>query len=205
MSHYELPGAKFAAYLKQQNDKWARAQEQKFIFNDIEKHEQQTAPATEAMNEAITEEAKVIGALIRTVKELLISWANPIPEKIAYRGKIDCLIPRNYPAPAKSGHFWVIETPGMVGDWAVNPGDVLVRVFYDWLVLRQDDVNAGMMKRCQPGWVETSPSFSDSSIKLKSFTILKPGITTKPKQEPKPPATKAAPGPGKRKVILEDE
>lgn len=42
-------------------------------------------------------------------------------------------------------------------------------------------------------------------MEQKTFSLLKPGLTHKEPAKPKTPATKAAPGTHKRKIILEDE
>jgi hypothetical protein len=98
-----------------------------------------------------------------------------------YRGTLDGRIAQPYPGPAKEGSFWVVEYPGTIGGHAVSEGDLVVRLNQfasDWIIVETPDIS--------PGLPEVSP------VKEQKLKVLKP------------PATKAAPGPGKRKIVLED-
>lgn len=94
---------------------------------------------------------------------------------LKYKGMIDGRITRPYPGPAKEGSFWVVAFPGYIGSHTMEKGDILVR-------LSQFDSD----------WL----LISDRQHKE---------VATKPLKVLSTPKTKAAPGPQKRKVILEDE
>lgn len=96
-----------------------------------------------------------------------------------YKGKLDGRFNQLYPYPAKEGHFWLVAYAGHIGNHIVAEGDCLVRLTEfasDWTLIASDE---------------------------KYYSTKIDQVNRAYEKKPKP-TTKAAPAPGKRKVILED-
>lgn len=176
MSDFNIPGMSFSKYLQQEHNKWREAN-YVGIFQDIEAEEAQEEIKLEV-------DARVLEARVR-IRDAGYSGL------LRCKGTLDCRIPKNYPGPAKQGSFWIVEYPGQIGSHPVKEGDILVRLNQfneEWQLIPKDDPGPPLtsVPNKEIGWAERY------------------GLLDK-KPQPKPPRTKAAPGPQKRKVILEDE
>lgn len=185
-----IPGTSFSAYLHQQRQKERQREQQPKsphvgIFQDIE------AQAAKDLDYE-----KKYPELEQKIRDEtgLPTMAKPMPQ-LRYKGTIDGRIPRPYPGPAKEGCFWIVEWPGTVGSfYDVKKGDILVRLSLhpnsEWLLV--------------PGDIAPS-SFMSGEDELKYAKAVSEKALTDLKKTLKGKGTKAAPGPQKRKVILEDD
>jgi hypothetical protein len=180
----KLPGTSFSRYLAQERNKELKKQgyHSAGIFDDVEAH----APD-------ITD-TKPYPDLHHQLMQKLKAAIGPSSEhlQLVYRGTIDGRNPgQPYPYGEAPGYFYIVEHGGSIGSSIIKPGDVLVRIdgfSSDWMLITKDE----------PKWDKELELAKE--ISLKHFDALKQELKKMPS-----PKTKAAPGPQKRKVILEDD
>ncbi len=184
----DIPSTKFARYLQQEYKKQNSYGSTGGVFQSVEA---EMFAHNASIDQPKAQDIDHEPSHVWLRKEIIERTGTGDGLTLRYKGVLDGRGHPLCPGPAKEGSFWVVEHAGHVGSFEVNEGDILVRF---------DGFNSNWL-RIPNGGLEPPPLKVTQKTKAQllhdaSKVLFPPS---------KPPATKAAPGPGKRKVILEDE
>lgn len=180
----KIPGTAFSRYLSQERNKELKKQgyHSAGVFDDVEKNAPEitdTKPNPDLHYELLQKLKAAIGPAAHNLN-------------LVYRGTIDARQGGPLPYGEPEGSFYIVEYGGGIQQWVVKPGDIFVRFpqfASDWVCIAKEE----------PKWTAKDTEIA-KQISQKHLDTLKADLRKMPT-----PKTKPAPGPQKRKVILEDD